>query len=78
MTAHTTDEIKEMTFEEAFAELEEVVSRLERGQLPLEESLTLFERGQALATACSRKLDQAELQVQQATPDGDRPYDVER
>jgi exodeoxyribonuclease VII small subunit len=63
-------EITEMSFEEAFAELEATVSRLERGDLSLEESITLFERGQALATHCGQRLDAAELKVRQLLPDG--------
>jgi exodeoxyribonuclease VII small subunit len=72
-----TNDIEEMTFEEAFAELEQIVSRLEGGQLALEDSLMLFERGQALAASCSQKLDQAELKIEQITPEGDRPLNVE-
>jgi len=72
-----TDDIEKMTFEEAFAELEQIVSRLESGQLALEDSIALFERGQALAATCSRKLDQAELKIEQITPEGDRPLEVE-
>lgn len=62
--------IQEMSFEEAFAELEDVVRRLEAGGLSLEESLALYERGQALAAYCNRQLDQAELKVSQLAPDG--------
>jgi len=58
-------EISELSFEEAFAELEETVRRLEAGELTLEESLALFERGQALAAHCQKKLDAAELKVEQ-------------
>lgn len=61
--------ISEMTFEEAFAELEEVVRKLEAGGLTLEESLALYERGQALAAYCNRQLDQAELKVSQLALD---------
>ena len=70
-------EFEEMSFEEALAELEKIVGRLEHGQLPLEESLMLFERGQALATACSQKLDEAELKIEQITPEGDKPLRLE-
>ncbi len=70
-------DVEEMTFEEALAELEQIVSRLEADQLALEDSLTLFERGQALAAACSRKLEEAELKIEQITPEGDRPFQVE-
>ncbi|MBN1956074.1 MAG: exodeoxyribonuclease VII small subunit [Anaerolineae bacterium] len=62
--------VKELTFEEAFAELEETVQKLEVGQLTLEESLALYERGQALAAHCGQQLEQAELKVQQLTPEG--------
>jgi exodeoxyribonuclease VII small subunit len=70
-------DIEEMTFEEALAELEQIVSRLEADQLALEDSLALFERGQALAAACSRRLDEAELKIEQITPEGDRPFQIE-
>ena len=57
--------IGELTFEQAFAELEESVRALERGDLPLEESLALYERGQELSAYCAKLLDEAELKVQQ-------------
>jgi exodeoxyribonuclease VII small subunit len=57
--------IADLTFEQAFAELEESVRTLERGDLPLEESLALYERGQELSVYCARLLDEAELKVQQ-------------
>jgi exodeoxyribonuclease VII small subunit len=57
--------IEELTFEQAFAELEESVRTLERGDLPLEESLALYERGQELSAYCATLLDKAELKVQQ-------------
>ncbi len=59
-------------FEEAMAELEEVVARLEEGDLTLEETLALYERGQELAALCARLLDEAELRLEQlrAAPDG--------
>ncbi len=71
------DEISAMTFEKAFAELEQIVSKLEDGRLALEESLALYERGQALAGLCSRKLDEAELTIEQMTPQGDRSLDLD-
>ncbi len=61
--------IVDLTFEQAFAELEESVRALERGDLPLEESLALYERGQGLAAYCARLLDEAELKVQQIESD---------
>jgi len=62
---------KELTFETAVAELEQIVSRLEAGELTLEESLALFERGQELAAYCNNLLDSASLRVEQLTEDGE-------
>ena len=73
-------EIAELSFEEAFGELEATVARLERGDLSLEESIALFERGQALAAHCNVQLDTAELKVRQLLPDGEgetAPFDLE-
>jgi exodeoxyribonuclease VII small subunit len=53
------------TFEDLYQELEETVRRLEAGNLPLAESLALFERGAALTEQCNALLDQAELRVHQ-------------
>jgi len=61
---------EDLTFEQAFAELEETVRKLEAGGLTLEESLAVFERGQALASRCNTQLDQAELKVRQLSPEG--------
>jgi len=64
----TIGAVDELTFEQAFQELEEIVHRLEEGRLSLDESLALFERGQALAARCGALLDNAELKVRQLTP----------
>ena len=69
--------IEKLAFEQAFAELEETVRKLEAGGLTLEESLALFERGQALAARCGAQLDGAELKVRQLTPEGDASITVE-
>jgi exodeoxyribonuclease VII small subunit len=58
-------EINNMSYEQAFAELEEIVSQLEADSSSLEDALTLFERGQALSKRCSGLLDQADLRVRQ-------------
>jgi exodeoxyribonuclease VII small subunit len=60
------------TFEDLYQELEDTVRRLEAGNLPLAESLALFERGAALTEQCNAMLDQAELRVRQLVerPDG--------
>ncbi|MBI3160531.1 MAG: exodeoxyribonuclease VII small subunit [Chloroflexi bacterium] len=63
--------VEELTYEEAFADLEAVVAALESADHPLEESLALFERGQALARRCAELLEKAELKVQQLTGDGE-------
>jgi exodeoxyribonuclease VII small subunit len=69
--------LDKLSFEEAFAELEQTVQKLEEGGLTLEESLELFERGQALAARCSVQLDEAELKVQQLTPEGVMPLEAD-
>ena len=71
------DKIENLTFEQAFAELEETVRKLEAGGLTLEESLALFERGQALAARCGTQLDEAELKIKQLTPEGNAPITME-
>lgn len=62
--------INELSFEAAYAELEAIVARLESGELSLDESVSLFERGRQLAERCQTLLDQAELRVSQLTDDG--------
>lgn len=57
--------INELTYEEALSELADVVSLLEAGEQPLNISLALFERGQALSGYCASILDEAELKIQQ-------------
>ncbi len=59
----STDDIQSLSYEQAFAELEEIVYGLETNQKTLEEAITLFERGQSLARHCAALLDQAELKV---------------
>jgi len=64
------------SFEDALRELEDIVAKLEAGGLPLEETLTLFERGQALAANFSAVLDQAELRFQKLSPTAGGGYDL--
>ena len=66
-----TEPIDSLSFEDALRELEETVAKLEAGDLTLEASLALFERGQQLAEYCSLTLDKATLRVQQLTEDGE-------
>jgi exodeoxyribonuclease VII small subunit len=56
--------VEELSYEEALAELEGIVESLEDGQSQLEESMKLFERGQALVTHCGALLESAQLKVQ--------------
>ncbi|MDX1417992.1 MAG: exodeoxyribonuclease VII small subunit [Candidatus Promineifilaceae bacterium] len=62
---------EELTFEEALRQLEETVNKLEIGELSLEESLELFERGQYLASYCNDLLEKASLRVEQLTEYGE-------
>lgn len=57
--------VEDMTYEQAFSELESIVDDLETDEHPLEHALSLFERGQALARHCAQMLEKAELKVQQ-------------
>jgi exodeoxyribonuclease VII small subunit len=56
---------REQTFEEAQAELERIVERLEQGQAPLDEAVALWERGEALYAFCRQKLDGAQGRVEE-------------
>ncbi len=64
-------QLETLSFEEALSLLEEAVRQLEEGDLNLEEALTIFERGQALAQYCSQKLESASLRVEQLMADGE-------
>lgn len=88
MTAATSSvkysDIKDMTFERALKELEAIVGRLERGDVELEESIAIYERGEHLRDHCDRLLKQAEAKVEKltfssdGTPSGTAPLDSER
>lgn len=62
---------KSHTFEENMQRLEQIVRAMERGDVPLEESLKLFREGTALVEACGKLLDDAELQVKKITTAAD-------
>lgn len=78
----TDKPVEDMTFEEALRELESVVGRLERGDVALEDSIALYERGAALKARCERKLAEAEEKVARITlnaegqPTGTQPLDA--
>jgi exodeoxyribonuclease VII small subunit len=77
-------DIKDMTFERALKELEAIVGRLERGDVELEESIAIYERGEQLRDHCDRLLKQAEAKVEKLTfasdgsPSGTAKLDPER
>ena len=63
--------VSELSFEAAMAELEKVVGQLERGDVALEESIALYERGAALKKRCEAKLNEAQEKVAAITLDAD-------
>ncbi|ABD53007.1 exodeoxyribonuclease VII small subunit [Jannaschia sp. CCS1] len=65
----TDKPIDEMSFEDAIRELEQVVTQLDRGDVALEDSIKLYERGAALKARCEAKLKEAEEKVAQITLD---------
>jgi exodeoxyribonuclease VII small subunit len=73
-------DIREMSFERALKELEAIVERLEKGAAELEESINIYERGEALKDHCERLLKQAEAKVEKITlnaagePAGTEPF----
>ncbi|MEM7722991.1 MAG: exodeoxyribonuclease VII small subunit [Pseudomonadota bacterium] len=66
-----TKAIDAMSFEEAIKELEQVVTALDRGDVALEDSIKLYERGAALKARCEAKLKEAEEKVAQITLNAD-------
>ena len=62
-------DVKKLTFERAIEELETIVKRLEDGKVPLEESVAIYERGEALKRRCEELLRQAEARVEKITLD---------
>jgi exodeoxyribonuclease VII small subunit len=69
---------KDLSFEQLFADLEGTVQKLEAGNLTLDESLALYERGMQLARTCNERLDRAELRLRELAPalDGGLETDV--
>ncbi len=59
------EEIESLSFEDGYNRLEQVIRRLEAGELSLDESVALYEEGMRLAKHCERQLDNAELKVTQ-------------
>ncbi len=76
-------DIKDLSFEHAMKELEQIVGRLERGDVELEQSIAIYERGEALREHCDRLLQRAEAKVDKITLSesgeavGAQPLDIE-
>jgi exodeoxyribonuclease VII small subunit len=76
-------EIATLPFEKALAQLEEIVSKLESGKVDLEQSIAIYEKGQALKEHCEKQLKDAEARIEKITlkpdgkPSGTAPLDVE-
>jgi len=83
MAENTQMDVKKLSFERAIEELESIVKRLEDGKVPLEESVAIYERGEALKRRCEELLRQAEARVDKITTDasgqasGTEPLDVQ-
>ena len=69
--------IEELSYEEAFAELEMILQKLETNKYPLEEAITLFERGKLLSDHCLKLLDIAELKIKQLSGDNITDFRVD-
>jgi exodeoxyribonuclease VII small subunit len=83
MAENVLVDVKKLSFERAIEELETIVKRLEDGKVPLEESVVIYERGEALKRRCEELLRQAEARVEKITTDasgqaaGVAPLDVQ-
>jgi exodeoxyribonuclease VII small subunit len=81
MSEQPNDDVKAMSFENALAALEKIVDDLERGDVPLDESIRIYERGEALKAHCEKLLKAAEDKVEkirlsrEGKPVGTEPLD---
>ncbi|PSM18360.1 MULTISPECIES: exodeoxyribonuclease VII small subunit [Nitratireductor] len=81
MADKPNEDIKAMSFEDALAALERIVDDLEKGDVPLEQSITIYERGEALKRHCDQLLKAAEAKVEkirlsrEGKPEGTEPLD---
>jgi exodeoxyribonuclease VII small subunit len=71
-------DITSMSFEDALAQLEQIVHKLEAGDVPLEDSIRIYERGAALKAHCEKKLKEAELKVEKIVLGPDGPKGLEK
>ncbi len=80
-SAPNAADITQMSFEEALRALEAIVTQLERGDVPLDDSISLYERGEQLRKACQKRLDTAQARIEkivtdvQGQPSGTVPFD---
>lgn len=78
----TNQAIAAMSFEEALRALEEIVRKLESGEVPLDETITLYERGEELRRHCQARLDAAQARIEKIVagadgkPAGTQPFDA--
>ena len=84
MTTQIPDDLAALPFEKALCELEAIVARLERGEVALEESIAMYERGEHLKRRCESLLKEAEMRIEKITLGADgaakgvAPLDPER
>ena len=77
MADNPNADVAKLSFEKALAELEQIVQKLERGDVALEESVTIYERGEVLKRRCEELLRQAEARVEKITLDAGKPAGTE-
>jgi exodeoxyribonuclease VII small subunit len=82
-SATIAEDISQMSFEQALAALEDIVKQLERGDVPLDQSITLYERGEKLRAACQSRLDAAQARIERivtgadGVPTATQPFDAQ-
>jgi exodeoxyribonuclease VII small subunit len=81
--SETQSPVAAMSFEEALRALEEIVRKLESGEVPLDETITLYERGEDLRKHCQARLDAAQARIEKIVtgadgkPGGTQPFDAD-
>jgi exodeoxyribonuclease VII small subunit len=81
--SETQSPVAAMSFEEALRALEEIVRKLESGEVPLDETITLYERGEDLRKHCQARLDAAQARIEKIVtgadgkPTGTQPFDAD-
>lgn len=83
ITISDTSDISQLSFEQALIALEEIVQQLESGNVPLDQSIALYERGEGLRKHCQKRLDDAQARIERIVTDasgaavGTAPFDSE-